>query len=67
MNIAFKDEKLNLTKLTLQNAVSPIENPKLINESKKTIARILTEKRVAEFRDFYNYFLIATGSTENYI
>ncbi len=45
LNIAFKDEKLNLTKMTLQNAVSPIENPKLINESKKTIARILTEKR----------------------
>jgi large subunit ribosomal protein L29 len=48
LNIAFKDEKLNLTKLTLQNAVSPIENPKLINESKKTIARILTEKRARQ-------------------
>jgi len=48
LNIAFKDEKLTLTKLTLQNAVSPIENPKLINESKKTIARILTEKRARQ-------------------
>jgi large subunit ribosomal protein L29 len=48
LNIAFKDEKLNLTKMTLQNAVSPIENPKLINESKKTIARILTEKRARQ-------------------
>jgi large subunit ribosomal protein L29 len=44
LNIALKDERLNLTKLSLQNAVSPIENPRLINESKKTIARILTEK-----------------------
>jgi ribosomal protein L29 len=34
--------------MTLQNAVSPIENPKLINESKKTIARILTEKRARQ-------------------
>jgi large subunit ribosomal protein L29 len=48
LNIAFIDEKLNLTKMTLQNAVSPIENPKLINESKKTIARILTEKRARQ-------------------
>lgn len=48
LNIAFRDEKLNLTKMTLQNAVSPIENPKLINESKKTIARILTEKRARQ-------------------
>jgi large subunit ribosomal protein L29 len=45
LNIALKDERLNLTKLSLQNAVSPIENPRLINESKKTIARILTEKK----------------------
>jgi large subunit ribosomal protein L29 len=48
LNIALKEEKLNLTKMTLQNAVSPIENPKLINESKKTIARILTEKRARQ-------------------
>lgn len=48
LNIAFKDEKLNYTKMTLQNAVSPIENPKLINESRKTIARILTEKRARQ-------------------
>ena len=48
LNIALKDERLNLTKLTLQNAVSPIENPRLINESKKTIARILTEKKARQ-------------------
>ena len=48
LNIAFRDERLNLTKLSLQNAVSPIENPRLINESKKTIARILTEKKARQ-------------------
>ncbi|MEI7977207.1 MAG: 50S ribosomal protein L29 [Bacteroidota bacterium] len=48
LNIALKDERLNLTKLSLQNAVSPIENPRLINESKKTIARILTEKKARQ-------------------
>jgi large subunit ribosomal protein L29 len=48
LNIALKDERLNLSKLSLQNAVSPIENPRLINESKKTIARILTEKRARQ-------------------
>lgn len=48
LNIALKDERLTLTKLSLQNAVSPIENPRLINESKKTIARILTEKKTRQ-------------------
>jgi large subunit ribosomal protein L29 len=48
LNIALKDERLNLTKLSLQNAVSPIENPRLIDESKKTIARILTEKKARQ-------------------
>lgn len=42
------EEKLNLTKMTLQNAVSPIENPKLIKESKLTIARMLTEKKARQ-------------------
>jgi ribosomal protein L29 len=35
LNIALKEERLNFSKLSLQNAVSPIENPRLINESKK--------------------------------
>jgi large subunit ribosomal protein L29 len=48
LNIALKEERLNFSKLSLQNAVSPIENPRLINESKKTIARILTEKRARQ-------------------
>lgn len=48
LNIALKDERLNFSKLSLQNAVSPIENPRLINESRKTISRILTEKRARQ-------------------
>ncbi|MES2380455.1 MAG: 50S ribosomal protein L29 [Bacteroidota bacterium] len=48
LRVAIADEKLNLTKMTLQNAVSPIENPKLIKESKLTIARMLTEKKARQ-------------------
>jgi large subunit ribosomal protein L29 len=48
LNIALKEERFNYSKLSLQNAVSPIENPRLINESKKTIARILTEKKARQ-------------------
>ncbi len=48
LRVAIADEKLNLTKMTLQNAVSPIENPKLIKESKLTIARLLTEKKARQ-------------------
>jgi len=48
LNIALKEERLKFSKLSLQNAVSPIENPRLINESKKTIARILTEKKARQ-------------------
>lgn len=36
-------EKSKLTKLKLQHAVSPIENPMEIRNARKTIARLLTE------------------------
>ncbi len=36
-------EKSKLTKLKLQHAVSPIENPMEIRNTRKTIARLLTE------------------------
>ncbi|HPQ08226.1 MAG TPA: 50S ribosomal protein L29 [Bacteroidia bacterium] len=36
-------EKNKLIKLKLQHAVSPIENPMEIRNSRKTIARLLTE------------------------
>lgn len=38
-----KDERLQLKKLRFNHAVSSIENPNKIRESKKVIARLLTE------------------------
>jgi len=42
------EEKLQLSKLTLNHAVSPIENPNKIKEQRKTVARIKTELRKRE-------------------
>jgi len=42
------EEKLQLSKLTLNHAVSPIENPNKITEQRKTIARLKTEIRKRE-------------------
>jgi large subunit ribosomal protein L29 len=39
------EERLSLVKIRLNHAVSPVENPNKINESKKLIARLLTESR----------------------
>jgi large subunit ribosomal protein L29 len=36
-------QKLQLTKLKLSHTVSPLENPKLIEKTRKTVARLLTE------------------------
>ena len=41
-------ERATLAKLNLAHAVSPIENPVHIRETKKTVARILTEVRRRE-------------------
>ena len=41
-------EREALAKLNLAHAVSPIENPSQIRETKKTVARILTEVRRRE-------------------
>jgi large subunit ribosomal protein L29 len=38
-----KEEKELITKLQFNHAVSPIENPNLIRESKRNVARLLTE------------------------
>jgi len=40
-----KDEKGVLAKLKLNHAVSPIENPAKITDSRKTVARLNTELR----------------------
>lgn len=42
------EEQQQLIKLTLNHAISPIENPNKITEQRKTIARIHTEIRKRE-------------------
>ena len=42
------EEQLQLSKLTLNHAVSPIENPQKIKEQRKTVARLKTEIRKRE-------------------
>jgi large subunit ribosomal protein L29 len=43
-------ERKQLTKLKLNHAVSPLENPNKIGEYRKTIAQILTELRIREIK-----------------
>jgi len=42
------EEQLQLSKLTLNHAISPIENPNKIKEQRKIIARLKTEIRKRE-------------------
>ena len=42
------EEQLQLTKLNLNHAISPIENPNKIKEQRKTVARLKTEIRKRE-------------------
>jgi large subunit ribosomal protein L29 len=39
------EERKHLTKLRMNHAVSPLENPHQISDNKKTIARLETELR----------------------
>ncbi len=48
------EERKHLTRLKLNHAVSPLENPQVIVESKKTIARMLTELRRRELEEKNN-------------
>ena len=41
-------EKENLTKMTLNHAISPLDNTALIRETRRTIARLATELRQRE-------------------
>ena len=40
-----REERAGLTKLVLNHAVSPVENPNIIKENKRLIASLLTEQR----------------------
>ncbi|MEI6577287.1 MAG: 50S ribosomal protein L29 [Bacteroidota bacterium] len=42
------EEKRQLTKLKMNHAVSPLENPNKIKAYRKTIARLMTELRKRE-------------------
>jgi large subunit ribosomal protein L29 len=44
-------EKYNLTRLRLNHAVSPIENPQRIKEVRRIIARLKTELRKRELNE----------------
>ncbi len=48
------EEKNHLNRLKLNHAVSPLENPQKIVESKKTIARMKTELRSRELEENNN-------------
>lgn len=48
LNEKLKAEQSNLQKLNFAHAISPIENPMKIRQSKKMIARLQTELRAKE-------------------
>ena len=45
------NEKTALVRTKLNHAISPLENPQKIKESRKTIARLMTEKRKREINE----------------
>ena len=46
-----ENEKMQYQKMVLTHAISPIENPNKIKESRKNIARCLTELRKRELEE----------------
>ena len=48
------EEQKHLTRLRLNHAVSPLDNPHQISENRKTIARIKTELRKRQFEEQNN-------------
>ncbi len=51
LNEKLEDEKSLLVRMRLNHAVSPLDNPNKIGESKKTIARLNTEIRRRELEN----------------
>jgi len=43
LNERIKDEKASLNKMTLNHAISPVENPAVIRANRRNIARMATE------------------------
>lgn len=46
-----EDTSSMLTKLRLNHAISPLDNPNQITNVRKDVARLLTEKRQREFNE----------------
>lgn len=46
-----EEERKHLSKLKMNHAVSPLENPNVISQTRKIIARILTELRKREINE----------------
>ena len=44
-------EQENLVKMRLNHAINPLENPQLIKEQRRTIARLMTELRKRELNE----------------
>ncbi|MCG8411324.1 MAG: 50S ribosomal protein L29 [Bacteroidales bacterium] len=47
-------EKTHLTRMKLNHAVSPLDNPLKIQEARKNIARLMTELRQRELKENSN-------------
>ncbi len=45
------NEKTALVRMKLNHAISPLENPQKIKESRRTIARLMTERRKREINE----------------
>ncbi len=45
------NEKTALVRMRLNHAISPLDNPQKIKESRRTIARLMTEKRKREINE----------------
>ena len=58
-----EEEKKQLTKLKLNHAVSPLENPNKIKAYRKTIARLVTEIRKRQLDDTLNANTVTNKSS----
>lgn len=47
-------EKLMLTRMKLNHAISPLDNPQKIKQARKNIARLMTELRARELSNKTN-------------
>ncbi len=46
-----QDEKLLLTKMKLNHHINPIDNPMKIRQTRKNIARLITELRLRQLKE----------------